>query len=936
MSTPILATKLFIPPPRSKVVPRPRLIARLNEGLHSKLTLISAPAGFGKTTLVSEWLAATGAAAAASPQERAGPAFGRAWLSLDEGDSDLTRFLAYLVAALQSVAANLGEELLGVLHSPQPPGSPLSPAALLTTLLNEITTIPDKFVLVLDDYHTIDASTIDQALTFLLEHLPPQMHVVITTREDPQLPLARLRVRGQITEVRAADLRFTPVEAADFLNVGMGLKLSEAEVSILETRTEGWIAGLQLAALSMRGHEDVAHFVKAFAGDDRYIVEYLVEEVLQRQPENVRSFLLQSSVLDRLSGPLCDAVTGQKDGMALLDALERGNLFIVPLDDKRQWFRYHHLFAGVLAAHILQEQPTQISLLHQRASAWYAENGLPADAIRHALAAKDFVRAAGLVEVAWPAMDGRFQSAIWLGWAKALPEAFIRARPVLSVAYGWGFLNAGELETGEAWLQDAERWLESAAETLEGSPGRLTERITRMIVEDEEQFRVLPASIATARAYLAQARGDLSGTVKYGRRTLDLLPEADHLRRGPAAALLALAHWTLGDLEKAHRTLADAMTNFQKVGSLHFAISGTYGLADIRTTQGRLREAVKIYTQVLQLVPAQGEPLLRGTAELYLGLSELYREQGDAEAAMQNLLHSEALYEQAALPNSRHRFCRIQARFQETKGDFEGALKLLDEAERLYRRGPVPDVRPLAAWKARVWVAQGRLNEAQRWVHEQGLSVGDELTFLREFEHITMARVLIAGSLRDPAGRAMDEVVGLLERLQQAAEAGGRMGSVIEIGVLQAVAHQAQGKLVAALVALERALRLAEPEGYVRIFVDEGLPMARLLDKALSQEVEADYVLRLLAAFPAAKSGQPTSALMRVPESEQVEPLSGREVEVLQLIGEGLSNQEIAARLYLSPHTVKVHARNIYGKLGATSRTHAIAKGRAQGILPYN
>ncbi len=365
----LLATKLYIPPPRPKVVLRPRLIERLNEGLYRKLTLISAPAGFGKTTLVSEWLAARTedrglrtetVTSSLSPQSSA-LSTRVAWLSLDEGENDPTRFLTYLVAALQTIAATIGAGVLGVLQSPQPP----STETILTALLNEITTIPDHFVLVLDDYHVIDAKPVDTALTFLLEHLPPQMHLVIATREDPQLPLARLRVRGQLTELRTADLRFTPSEAAGFLNQVMDLDLSAEEVTALETRTEGWIAGLQLAALSMRGREDVARFVRAFAGDNRYIVDYLVEEVLQRQPERVRSFLLQTSILDRLSGPLCDAITDQNDGMVLLDALERGNLFVVPLDDTRHWFRYHHLFADVLAAHALQEQPAQVPILHQ-------------------------------------------------------------------------------------------------------------------------------------------------------------------------------------------------------------------------------------------------------------------------------------------------------------------------------------------------------------------------------------------------------------------------------------------------------------------------------------------------------------------------------------------------------------------------------------------
>ena len=942
----LLATKLYIPPPRPKVVLRPRLIERLNEGLYRKLTLISAPAGFGKTTLVSEWLAARTedrglrtetVISSLSPQSSA-LSTRVAWLSLDEGENDPTRFLTYLVAALQTIAATIGAGVLGVLQSPQPP----STETILTALLNEITTIPDHFVLVLDDYHVIDAKPVDTALTFLLEHLPPQMHLVIATREDPQLPLARLRARGQLTELRTADLRFTPSEAAGFLNQVMDLDLSAEEVTALETRTEGWIAGLQLAALSMRGREDVARFVRAFAGDNRYIVDYLVEEVLQRQPERVRSFLLQTSILDRLSGPLCDAITDQNDGMVLLDALERGNLFVVPLDDTRHWFRYHHLFADVLAAHALQEQPAQVPILHQRASAWYADNGLPADAIRHALAAKDFARAAGLVELAWPAMDGRFQAATWLGWAKALPDELVRARPVLSVAYAWAFLNGGKLEAAEARLGDAERWLDTSAEgseRLEAPSARIiAESATERVIVDEAQFRTLPASIATARAYLAQARGDLPGSVAYGRRALDLLPEGDHLRRGPAAALLGLAQWASGDLEAAHRALADAMAGFQKVGNLHFAISVTYGLANIRMAQGRLREAVKCYAQALQLALEQGEPLLRGTADLYLGLSELHREQGDLDAAIQHLLRSEELGEQAALPDWRYRLCRVQARFKETQGDLAGALDLLDEAERHYYRTPLPDVRPLAALKTRVWVAQGQLCEALRWVHEQGLSVDDELSFLREFEHITLARVLIAEWTRAPADRAIREAMRLLDRLQQAAEAGGRMGSVIEIGVLQALAHQVQGNLAPALVALERALRPAEPEDYVRIFLDEGLAMARLLSAAAAQGMMPDYIGKLLAAFATVEAeAQPRADKADLPPASPaqplIEPLSARELEVLQLIAQGLSNREISARLFLALSTVKGHNRKIFDKLQVQRRTEAIARARELGLL---
>ena len=519
MPTPILATKLYVPPPRPKVVLRPRLIERLNEGLDRRLTLICAPAGFGKTTLLSEWVAGCGRPTA--------------WLSLDEGDGDPSRFLAYLVAALQTIAADIGEGVLGALQSPRPPPT----ESILTTLLNEITTVPDNFVLVLDDYHVVDARPVDDALAFLIEHLPPRMLLVISTREDPNLPLARLRGRGQLSELRAADLRFTPSEASEFLNRAMGLDLSAEDISALETRTEGWIAGLQLAALSMRGREDVPEFIRAFAGDNRYIVDYLVEEVLQRQPERIRSFLLRTSILDRLSGPLCDAVTDQEEGNVLLETLERGNLFVVPLDDKRHWFRYHHLFAEVLSAHLMTEQPDQASTLHRRASEWYEHNGSAADAIRHALAAKDFERAADLVELAVPAMRRSRQEAALLGWLKALPNELVHARPVLSVDYAGALLQGGELEGVEARLRDAERWLDTTAVMRE----RPEAPSAGMVVMDEEEFRRLPGSIAVHRAGQALALGDVPETVTYARRALDLVPEDDYFRRGAAAAILGLA-----------------------------------------------------------------------------------------------------------------------------------------------------------------------------------------------------------------------------------------------------------------------------------------------------------------------------------------------------------------------------------------------------------
>ncbi len=915
MSTPILATKLFIPLRRPKVVPRVRLIERLNEGLHGKLTLISAPAGFGKTTLVSEWL--TGG-------ER--PV---AWLSLDEGDSDPARFLAYLVAALQTldlsrvhperagIAEMLGAGVMGALQSPQPP----SIEVLLTALLNEIATIPGGFMLVLDDYHMVDASSVDQALAFLLDHLPPQMHLVITTREDPQLSLARYRARGQMTELRATDLRFTPAEAAGFLNRVMDLDLSAEDVTALETRTEGWIAGLQLAALSLRGRADVAQFVRAFAGDNRYIVDYLVEEVLQRQPERVRSFLLQTAILDRLHGPLCDAVTGQKEGSARLEALERGNFFVVPLDDKRHWFRYHHLFAHVLYAHLMTEQPDQVATLHQRASAWYAQHGSPPDAIRHALAAEDFERAADLVELAVPAMSRSRQEATLLGWLKALPNELVRARPVLSVTYAHLLLDGGAVDGVEERLRDAEEWLDMTADSHAQDNLR-----RRMVVVDNGAFRRLPGAIAVARAGQALARGDVADTAKYARQVLDLVPEDDHLNRGGAAGFLGLAAWTSGDLEAAHRAFAEGMAHLQKAGNISDTIGGAITLADIRIAQGRLREAMRTYERGLQLAVAQGAPVLRGAADMYVGMSEIYRERNDLHAATQCLLSSKELGEHTGFPQYRYRWCVAMARIREAQGDLDGARDLLQEAERLYVRAFSPNVRPVAALKARVWIAQEKVGETLGWVREQGLSAHDDLNYLREFEHITLARVLVARYRNNHTDALIRDAIGLLERLLNAAQAGGRTGSVIEVLVLQALAHRVQGDLSAALLPLQQALTLAEPEGYVRMFVDEGPPMAQLLGEAAGRGILPDYTGALLTAYKVEGQSNAGASPFATPPAAQslVEPLSQRELEVLRLFKTDLSGPEIARELVVALSTVRTHTKGIYSKLNVNTRRAAV------------
>jgi LuxR family maltose regulon positive regulatory protein len=913
MSTPILATKLYVPPPRPEAVPRPRLVERLNEGLQRKLTLISAPAGSGKTTLIGEWVATLPRPAA--------------WLSLDEGDNDPTRFLSYLIAALRTIAPNMGEGVLGALGSPQPPPA----ESILTTLLNELAAVDEDLVLVLDDYHVLDSGAVDDALTFLLEHLPPRVKLVIATREDPPLPIARLRARGQMGELRAAELRFTPTEAAGFLEGAMGLKLSAEEIAALEERTEGWIAGLQLAALSMRGREDVGGFIRAFAGDNRYVVDYLAEEVLERQPERIRSFLLETSVLDRLTGPLCDAVTGQEDGGEMLEALERGNFFVVPLDDRRRWYRYHHLFAEVLFAHLMAEQPDLVPVLHRRASEWYEHNGSVADAVRHALAAEDFGRAADLVELAVPEMRRSRREATLLGWFEALPDELLRFRPVLSVHYAGTLLQSGQLEGVEERLRDAERWLDTKADAR----GRSEASSAGMVVVDEEEFRRLPGSVATYRAGIALVLGDVADTVKYAQRALELALEDDRLLRASAAALLGLARWTSGDLEAGYRSYADGMQRLEKIGHISDALGCAIALADIRIAQGRLREAMGTYERGLRSATEQGEAAVRGAADMHVGMSRLYRERNDLDAATQHLLRSEELGEFAGLPQNRYRWRVAMARIREAQGDLDGALDLLDEAERLYVGDFFPNVRPVAARKARVLIAQDRLGEALRWARERGLSALDDLGYLREFEHVTLARVLVAQFETQRVEQSIHEATGLLERLLQAAEAGERAGSAIEILILRALAHHVQGDIPDGLVPLERALVLAEPEGYVRVFVDEGRPMAQLLAEGAARGIVPYYTARLLAAFEAEGRIDSDDSPRPIPPASQTlaEPLSDRELEVLRLIAQGLSNREISEKLFLAVITVKGHNRNIFRKLEVRRRTEAVARAREFGLL---
>jgi len=832
--TPILDTKLQLPPLRQKSIPRPGLIEKMNESLHGRLTLISAPAGFGKTTLASEWIASC-----KKPS---------VWLSLDAGDGDFSRFMTYLVAALQTLNVGIGKMVLAALQSPLQ----TKPESMLTSLLNEISAMPDDFILVLDDYHVLDAKPVDDALAFILEHAPSRMHLVIATREDPDLPLAKWRARGQLTELRAEDLRFTASEAAQFFNQAMGLDLSEEDIAALENRTEGWIAGLQMAALSMRGRQDTAGFIRAFSGSHRFVLDYLLEEVLSHQSEGMRDFLLQTAILDGLCGSLCDAVTGRKDSDGMLEILERENLFVMPLDDRRQWYRYHHLFAEVLRMRLAEVHPDRIPALHRRASEWYEREGLPPEAISHALLSGDFERAAGLIELAGSTREGSPQSALWFDWVRALPDELVRARPVLSVWYAYALFASGAgMDAAESRLKDAESWL---AEPRAG-----------MVVEDPGQFQSLPATIAVARTYHAQAVGDLSGTVRYARLALDLLPDGDPGWREQISGLLGLSYWASGDLEEAGRIFSDFTARMRTARNVPDALGTAFVLADIRIAQGQLAEAEDTILRSLQFALDQGGPLPPDAADLYRALGEICRERSDLESSAKNLAKSEELTRKSEILGFRHRLCVAKALLKEAQGDFNGALDLLYEAERQYIMTPLPVPRPIPALKARVWCAQGKLAEALGWAAERGLSVDNELSYLREFEHITLAMVLISRYRTAPDG-SMGGTMRFLERLLAAAEQGGRKGSVIEIKALQALALEAQGDI------------------------------------------------------PPGNQGSR-------------EPLSQRELEVLALISQGLSNKEIGERLFLALDTVKGHNRRIFDKLDVKRRTEALARARELGLL---
>jgi ATP/maltotriose-dependent transcriptional regulator MalT len=896
MATQVLSAKLYIPGPRPKVVLRPRLIERLNEALHRRLTLISAPAGFGKTTLVSEWVASCEQPVA--------------WLSLDEGDNDPARFLTYFIAALQTltlhkadgIAANIGEGLIRVLQSPQHP--PIE--SILTTLLNEITTVTNKFILVLDDYHVIDTNAVDHALSFLIEHQPPQMHLVIATRQDPNLPLARLRARGQLAELRVTDLRFTSSEAAEFLDQVMGLSLSAQDIAALENRTEGWIAGLQLAAVSMQGQDDVSNFIQSFTGSHRFIMDYLIEEVLKQLPERVQTFLLRTSILDRLCGPLCEAVLldPSLSAQETLEYLEHANLFTVALDNERRWYRYHHLFADLLRQRLRQSivsalgatnVESSVNELHIRASQWYEDNGLDIEAFHHAAAANDIDRAERLIEGKGIPLHFRGAVITLLDWLKSLPTEVLNARPSLWWRYGSLLLVNGQT-TGVAEKLDAAE--AAIGSTLQGA-------------EPDEKTRNLLGQIATARTVLALTRYQVETMFVQSRRALEYLQPESLTARATVNWTLGYAYLFSGNRIAAHQALTEAIALSQAAGDIFTIILATIALGNVQEVDNQLHQAAETYQRVLQLAGAQPLQIIY---EAYLGLARIFYEWNDLETSEQYAEKSLQLARQYETVIDRFVSCEVfLARLKLARGNEVGAAALLEQAERSARqKNFVLRLPEVAAEQVVLLLRQGNREEAARLAQQHKLPIGQ-------------ARVYLAQG--NPS-----EALAILEPLHQQADENGWADERLKVMVLQAVSLHAHGEKDKAVGLLRDTLTLAEPSGFMRIFVDEGLPMVQLL-KSMNASREngrlEGYIHKLLAAFEPAKNHPPSTSNTQ----PLIEALSQRELEVLRLIAEGLSNREISERLFLALSTVKGHSRIIFQKLQVERRTEAVARARELGLL---
>ncbi len=883
MSTVLLKTKLYVPPARPEMVPRPHLIARLNDGLNRQLILVAAPPGYGKTTLVSGWARGCGQSVG--------------WLSLDERDNEPTRFFTYLIAALQTIEANLGQDILSAVQSSQS----ASIADWLPVLVNQLDNIATPFVLVLDDYHLITTPAIQQALAFLLEHQPAQLHLAIATRKDPPLPLPRLRSRGQLLELRQADLRFTPEETSSFLQRVTGKELRAEEVSALVTRTEGWIAGLQMAALSIRERADVARLISTFGGSHEYIVDYFAAEVLAQQPEPIKNFLLQTSVLDRLCGSLCDAVTGQTDGQHTLEQLQRANLFVVPLDSEHAWYRYHHLFRDLLRKQLQHEQPDSEPELQRRASQWCEDHQLFDEAIEQALAAHDEQRLARLLDDHAEEFFSRGESVTVLRWIAALPDELRRARPALGILQAIMLSAVGKLREAERVLREVDEALADLDETIPHQRERLSQA-------------------AAAHALVATYQDDPHITLLHARRALDFAP-GDTSWRSSVLLARSNAHFLIGDVPACLADLEAALAIATAQHDHMLALFEMAKLAQTSWTHGQLMRAVQVCQAALHYIDQHDLARTTMINQVLITWGAILCERNELDRAGEYILRGLELSRSSQDVLDQLLAYRTLARLRLARRDLSAAAEHLQQAEALSQSYPIPlqHLSTLIGVKAQLLIRQGQLAKANTELHRLDVEAEPKIPFAYYGRvYVSLAQLRLMQGDLPAAEQALDRVSGF-------AQTSGQRRWVISAHILRALLYQTRRDLPQALSALEEAMNLCEPAGFIQEFLDEGEPMRALLHEAVRRHVKPEFAQRMLQRFSTDRAAEKPIGL--------VEPLSDREIEVLQLVAEGRSNQEIAAQLYLSLRTIKFHTSNIYGKLGVKNRTEAVAKARDLGLL---
>ncbi|KAB7744196.1 AAA family ATPase [Nostocoides sp. F2B08] len=900
-----------VPPQRRALVERARLVRRLptEPDRMPRLVLLAAPAGFGKTTLLTQWLTALSHAPVS-------PAV--AWLSVEPADRDVRRFLTGLVASVDHATG--GGVPQASAHSQGERQAP--PEEVLAHLVTELDELATPLVIALDDVHVAASPEVHAALAFLAEHLPARTTVAMTTRADPALPLARMRARGELLELRAVDLRFTPPEAGAFLTDVMDLELADDQVAAIAARTEGWPAGLQLAALSalarVEDADAVELFIRDFSGSNRFVLDYLLDEVLAAEDDATRAYLLRTSVLEVLSGPLCDALTGRQDSQAMLERLERRNLFVMPLDDGRRWYRYHHLFADALRARLLAESPEEFRELHRTASRWYARHGSIGDAVLHARESGDDGLTAYLVETAIPALRRQRRDQTIIDWVTPLPEAVVRASPLLATTRAWARLASGEVDKVDGWLTIAER------PSQPGSPEQQLDLPPDITADRDHEVRLVPGTVAIYRASLAQASGDVAATVEHATRARDLAQPGDHLLLASAAGFLGLADWVEGDLAQAKARFEETRVHLEAVGDLADALGTSVPVAAMTVGLGRPDLARRLLEEDLATAKAHEGPTLASHADLHVTLADVLREAGDVEGARHHLDAARGLGDVASLPENRFRLYAVSADLLASTGDLEGALAMLDRAERLHLPGFLPDIAPLPARRARILVRFGRIDEARAWAAERGSVVDGSTEYRSEYARLTLARLLLA-----EGGPGLEASLVMLDRIVTAAEAAGRFGRFIDALVVRALTHRALGAPAAGVNDLARALVVGVPAGYRRVYLDEGEAMDGLLRDLLDQPGAA-------AAHAAARgllTDSRPATQARHPSTLGTDELTLRELDVLRLLDSDLTGPEVAAHLFVSINTLRTHTRRIFTKLDVTTRRAAVSRARERGLL---